>query len=172
MVHSLLLLGKGALKFQSITLESVLHVPKLACSLLSVSQLTKQSNCSANFLPTHCVFQDLSSGMVFGHAKECEGLYFLDNARVSHQPIRKVCNTISKNEDIMLLHKRMGHPNFHYLSRMFPTISPPSNLDMKCEICELAKHHRSSYPRAPYIPTMPFTTIHSVSKPVWIKSIF
>ena len=61
----------------------------------------------------------------------------------------------------MLLHKRMGHPNFHYLSRMFPTICPPSNLDMKCEVCELAKHHRSSYPRAPYIPTKPFTTIHS-----------
>ena len=55
----------------------------------------------------------------------------------------------------------MGHPNFQYLSRMFPTLCPPSNLDMKCEVCELAKHHRSSYPRAPYIPTKSFTTIHS-----------
>ena len=99
--------------------------------------------------------------MVIGHAKECERLYFLDDAKVSHQPITRVCNSISKNEDTMLWHKRMGHPNFQYLSRMFPTICQPSNLDMKCEVCELAKHHRSSYPRAPYIPTKPFTTIHS-----------
>ena len=48
------IVGKGSIKIsESITL---LHVPKLACSLLSVSQLTKQSNCSVNFLPTHCVF--------------------------------------------------------------------------------------------------------------------
>ena len=77
-------------------------MPKLACSLLSVSQLMQQSNCSANFLPTYCVFHELSSGMVIGHAKECERLYFLENAKLSHQPITKVCNSISKNEDTIL----------------------------------------------------------------------
>ena len=55
--------GKGSIKIsESITLESVLHVPKLACNLLSISQLTKQSKCSANFLPTHCV-----SGSIIGN---------------------------------------------------------------------------------------------------------
>ena len=47
-----------------IILESNLHVPKLACNLLSVRQLTKQANCCAKFLPSHIVFQDLSSRMI------------------------------------------------------------------------------------------------------------
>jgi len=51
--------GNGSIQLSdTITLESVLHVPNLACNLLSISQLTKTSNCSAKFLPFHCVFQD------------------------------------------------------------------------------------------------------------------
>ena len=126
MAHSL---GKGSIKIsESITLKSVLHVPKLAWSLLNVSQSTKQLNCSANFLPTHCVFQDLSSGMVIGHAKEFEGLYILDDAGVSHRQITSVCNSISKNDDTMLWHKRMGHPNFPYLFACSQTFAHYQNL--------------------------------------------
>lgn len=56
-----------------------------------------------------------------------------------------------------------GHPNFHYLSCLFPSLCPTSyvNLEIKCEVCESTKQHRSSYPRTPYTPTMPFTPIHS-----------
>ena len=42
--------GKGYIKiFEKITLKSILHVPKLACNLLSVSQLSKDSNCRVTF---------------------------------------------------------------------------------------------------------------------------
>ena len=48
--------GKGSIRiYESITLNPVLHVPNLSCNLLSNSQLTKQSNCLAKFLPSHCV---------------------------------------------------------------------------------------------------------------------
>ena len=136
--------------------------PKLACNLSSVSQLTKQANCCAKFLPSHCVFQDLSSGITIGCAKECEGLYFLDDVEGSHQHSITVCNSVStsKTDDVMLWHKRIGHPNFHYLSCMFPSLFPNTSINMRCEICELA-NHRSSYPKAPYTPSKPFTTVHS-----------
>ena len=49
--------GKGSIRIsESITLNSFLHVPNLSCNLLSISQLTKQSNCSAKFLSSHYVF--------------------------------------------------------------------------------------------------------------------
>ena len=74
--------GKGSICLSnSIILESVLHVPKLSCNLLFVSKLTKASNCCAKFLPSYCVFQELSSGKTIGSAKECEGLYYFAEAR-------------------------------------------------------------------------------------------
>ena len=46
--------GKGSVHIsESITLNPVLHVPNLSCNLLSISELIKQSNCSAKFLPSH-----------------------------------------------------------------------------------------------------------------------
>ena len=75
--------GKGSIRIsESITLNLVLHVPNLSCNLLSISQLTKKSNCSAKFLPSHFVFQDLSLGKTIGTIKEREGLYYFDKTNV------------------------------------------------------------------------------------------
>ena len=63
----------------SIILYSVLHVPNLSCNLLSVSKLTHDFNCSANFSLTNCVFQDLCTGKRIGSAKEVDGLFLLDS---------------------------------------------------------------------------------------------
>ena len=48
--------------FESITLNPVLHVPNLSCDLLSISELIKQSNCSAKFLPSHMFHPSPFSG--------------------------------------------------------------------------------------------------------------
>ena len=92
--------GKGSIKiFDSLTLESVLHVPKLSYNLLSISQLMKNSNCSAKFFLTHCVFQDLSSGKMIGSAKECERLYYLEEANRSTQCQTVIGNSTSSFKD-------------------------------------------------------------------------
>ena len=153
--------GKGSIRLSnSITLESVLHVPKLSCNLLSVSQLTKASNCCAKFLPSYCIFQDLSSGKTIGSAKECEGLYYFAEDLVKEQ----CCNIVSssKTSDILLWHSRMGHPNFKYMKQLFPSLFSNNSLgDFHCDICEYAKHHRSSFPPISYRPSKPFSVIHS-----------
>ena len=42
--------GSGSIKISpSITLENVLHVPKLSCNLLSISQLSRDLKCKVNF---------------------------------------------------------------------------------------------------------------------------
>ena len=61
----------------NITLNSVLHVPKLACNLLSVSKITTHLNCLAQFSCHACLFQD-DSGKEIGRAKENEGLYYFE----------------------------------------------------------------------------------------------
>ena len=55
--------GKGSVPIsEKITLQSVLHVPKLACNLLSVSKLSKDSNCCVTLFYSHCEFQDRRTG--------------------------------------------------------------------------------------------------------------
>ena len=49
--------GSGTVKpTSSITLSSVLSLPKLAFNLISVSKLTKDLNCCISFFPDHCLF--------------------------------------------------------------------------------------------------------------------
>ncbi|KAJ9675451.1 hypothetical protein PVL29_024395 [Vitis rotundifolia] len=157
--------GKGSIRiFELITLNPVLHVPNMSCNLLSISQLTKSSNCSAKFLPSHCVFQDLSSEKTIGSAKEHEGLYYFDETDVLEQCSPTVCNSASypKDNELLLWHKRMGHPCFQSLKHLFPSLcSNKTLLDFQCEVCELAKHHRASFPKSKYKPSIPFTLIHS-----------
>ena len=96
--------GKGSIRiYESITLNPILHVPNLSCNLLSNSQLTKQSNCLAKFLPSHCVVQDLSSGKMIGSAKEREGLYYFDEANVRGQCPLTVCYFASSPRESGLL---------------------------------------------------------------------
>ena len=49
--------GKCLIKIsEGIDLKSVLHVPKLTCNLLSVSKLSRDSNCCVIFYESHRIF--------------------------------------------------------------------------------------------------------------------
>ncbi|KAJ9682590.1 hypothetical protein PVL29_018499 [Vitis rotundifolia] len=143
--------GKGSIRIsESITLNPILDVPNLSCNLLSISQLTKKSNCSAKFLLSH-----LLRNM---------GLYYFDEIDVHGQCPPTVCNSAShpKDSELLLWHKRMSHPSFQYLKHLFPSLcSNKTSLDFQCEVCELAKHHRASFPKSKYKAYIPFTLIHS-----------
>lgn len=99
---------------------------------------------------SHYVFQDLSFGVTADSAKEHEGLYYLEVVtRVDNSPIVGNSMSTSNINNFMLWHKRMGHLNFHHLQRLFPTLCRKLNYsEIRCEVCELAKHHLTSFPRA------------------------
>ena len=150
--------GIGSVKISdTLILHSVLHVPNLKCSLLSVSKLANDVRCRANFFATYCLFQDLLTGTTIGSARELDGLYYLDGGSIS-----KSCNKVSllQNENLKLWHNRLGHPNFNYMSRMFPSLCSNAS-EFHCDSCEKAKHHRTSFRSNPYKPSKPFTIIHS-----------
>ena len=162
--------GLGSIRLnKNLTLDSVLYVPKLNCNLLSISKFTRDLNCETKFYPNMCVFQDLDSGKMIGSAKMCSGLYILQDDISSAIKSQKFSLFSSNNHpvsnkdsDIMLWHYRLGHPNFMYLSKMFPSLfinkSPNT---FSCEICQFAKHTRSCYSRLPYKSSKPFSFIHS-----------
>ena len=67
----------GSIKIlSSFTLSNVLHVPNLSCNLLSISKITHDHNCHANFFQSQCEFQEMDSGRMIGSAREYGGLYF------------------------------------------------------------------------------------------------
>lgn len=75
----LLLLERVQFLFQkTLTLNSILHVPKSSCNLISISKLTHDLNCVTKFFPTHCKFQELCTRKTIGCAREVDSLYILD----------------------------------------------------------------------------------------------
>ena len=49
-----------------ICLKNVLRVPSCKVDLMSVSQVTRELNCSVTFFPQLCILQDLMMGMTIG----------------------------------------------------------------------------------------------------------
>ncbi|KAF7835228.1 Retrovirus-related Pol polyprotein from transposon TNT 1-94 [Senna tora] len=137
----------------SITLKSVLFVPKLKCNLLSVAKLAHDSNCKAEFAHSSCSFQDVDSGKMIGNARVREDLYrFEMNKEVAPNKqsfaAGKIEDSLKEDRDIMVLHFRLGHPNFVYLTKLYPSLFLKKNPnEFVCHHCILAKHCRTSYPR-------------------------
>ena len=70
-----LVTGKGFVVLsKNLIFKLVLHVPNLSYNHLSISKLTKDSNCMAKFFPSHCEFQDMGSGRMIGSAREVDKL--------------------------------------------------------------------------------------------------
>jgi len=58
-------------------------------------------------------------------------------------------STIHNREKIQLYHCRLGHPSFHVIKLLFPSLFNNLNLqNLHCEVCELAKHKLVSFSRA------------------------
>ena len=52
-----------------------------------------------------------------------------------------------KNFEIWLWHRCLGHASFGYLKKLFPYLFAKSDISgFRCDICELAKSHRASFP--------------------------
>ncbi|KAJ9693491.1 hypothetical protein PVL29_012321 [Vitis rotundifolia] len=117
--------GKGLIKiFEGIDLKSVLHVPKLTCNLLSVSKLSRDSNCCVIFYESHCIFQDQSSGKTIGSVRIINSLYYFEDNLPSNK-IAQGLSSISSLfvcDQIMVWHCRLGHPSFSYLKHLFPVL--------------------------------------------------
>ncbi|KAJ7946112.1 Retrovirus-related Pol polyprotein from transposon TNT 1-94 [Quillaja saponaria] len=161
--------GKGSICCTpSLTLSSVLHVPKLSMNLLSISTITKELNCTVLFDSSSCVFQELGTEKILGYGKEHNGLYLLEYGleilskdNTSGQALHS-SSTTSSQQELVQWHHRLGHPSFLVLGNMFPNLIKQCTMsNLTCDACEFAKHTRSSYPPQNIKSTSPFVLIHS-----------
>ena len=151
-----------------VTLKNVLHVPKLSTNLISVQKLTQDLSCNVIFHNNHCVFQDKDSGEMIGHAKEQDGLYYLETPYHLNKTKGRINLTLNSEstspnkEKIWLYHRRLGHPSFKVIKDLFPSLFTSLRTEnFKCEVCELAKHKRVTFPISNKRSPDPFSLIHS-----------
>ena len=72
----------------------------------------------------------------------------------------------------MLWHYRLGHPNFVYLRKLFPSLINKNSENLQCEVCQFSKHVRNSYPTQPYKSPHTFYLVYSdVWGPSRVKNI-
>ncbi|XP_075475765.1 uncharacterized protein LOC142511512 [Primulina tabacum] len=161
-------LGSGSIWLSpELCLHNVLFVPALHCNLLSVSAFNKNLHCSTIFSTDSCVFQDLESGRTIGNAKCCAGLYLF----TMKPPVESSSNAPDhhtsavqsiRNNEFLLWHYRLGHPNFLYLKKLFPSlVNNKTSHSPYCDVCQFSKHTRTSFTPHTYTPSKPFSLIHS-----------
>nr|KYP54945.1 Retrovirus-related Pol polyprotein from transposon TNT 1-94 [Cajanus cajan] len=156
--------GQGDVQITpTIILKNVLHVPKLSTNLISIQKLTKDLLCNVIFHSNSCILQDKKSGRTIGHAREWNGLYYMENLNLpieSHSLISE--STITSKEKVQLIHCRLGHPSFRVIKLLFPSLFKNLNLEsFHCEACELAKHKRVPFPISNKLSTSPFYLVHT-----------
>ena len=140
----------------------MLRVPNLSCNLLSVSKLVFGSFYQFTFNSFGCILRDRHSGKMIDNVKESVRLFYLDSnlSKQIQQP--QSSSLLSLFDAILLLHFHLGHPSFVYLKHLFPALFENKDFDsLQCEICQLAKHKRSVFLALNYMPSKPFSVIHS-----------
>ncbi|XP_049935028.1 retrovirus-related Pol polyprotein from transposon RE2 isoform X2 [Nymphaea colorata] len=107
--------------------------------------------------------QDLVTGQKIGIGSATDGLYRLP-VQVASALISATSGQLSGAEDrstIMRWHERLGHLPFQLIKKLFPSLFHSMSMDsFTCEVCQLAKHVRASYPISFNKTTRPFALVH------------
>nr|CAN83332.1 hypothetical protein VITISV_025235 [Vitis vinifera] len=161
-------IGEGSLTLtDTLNLDSVLVVPSLYYNLLSVSQITVALSCIVIFRPEFCVIKDIQTRQTIGCGIKSGKLYYLDLQSKDSNKLQQALMADGsegekKKSEIWLWHRRLGHASFGYLKKLFPSLFSKSDISgFRCDICELAKSHRVSFPLILNKSPFPFMVIHS-----------
>lgn len=82
-------------------------------------------------------------GMMIGSARMIEGFYYFNDNLFCNEQAQGLSDSTSSvfvHEEIMLWHRRLGHPSFPYLNHLFPSLF--KNLDYNsfdCDVFHLSK---------------------------------
>ena len=135
----------GSLRLSvKLTLENVLFVPNLNCTLLSVAKLLRQTGCLAVFTDTLCILQDRFTRTLIGAGEVKDGVYVYRDVTV------KRGHRVKASEDQAVWHRRLGHPAYGVLS-FLPFISGVKDVPNKfggCDICFQSKQTREVFPES------------------------
>ncbi|KAL6565862.1 hypothetical protein OROHE_004917 [Orobanche hederae] len=138
----------------TITLNHVLYVPRLNCSLLSVSQLCDDLQSRVIFDSQKCAIQDQMRELI-GMGSKRDGLYYFKEESLINTV--KVDKEIS---DLVMWHNRMGHPSEKVVKLLAPVRNCRGSLNKACEVCFRAKNPRDSFPLSDSKSSRIFELVH------------
>lgn len=175
-------LGKGCIQIVTennrlVEVESVLYVPKLRYTLLSLSELDEKKY-NVRFI----------RGKAFVEKNNETYLTAEKIGRLYHTTL-KLVNNVEKDDNaealfstgkyphtnesrLEFLHRRYGHLNYRTLKAMIKRGIVKDNVDFdldnipldeynKCEVCVLAKHHKLPYKKSNYRAQRPLALVHT-----------
>ncbi|KAG7530454.1 Reverse transcriptase RNA-dependent DNA polymerase, partial [Arabidopsis thaliana x Arabidopsis arenosa] len=112
------------------------YMPTFTSNLLSVKKATTDLNCYAIFGPNDVHFQDIETSRVLGHGGTKDGLYVLEDTKLS-TPLASHFSSVLVYANNAIWHARLGHPHSRALGLLLPSISFKND---ECEACILDKN--------------------------------
>jgi hypothetical protein len=152
---------------QSLILTNVLCVPAFSFNLISVTKLIDSMPCCVLLFSQFCCIQDFTNWKRIGLARRKHELYIL---QVTDSPLRFSipCSTsLAFNSNVNkdgfdVWHHRLGHPSIsrlNLLSHVINNLVVPS-INQHCNICNLSKMKRLSFPNSVLVSAFPVDLIH------------
>ncbi|XP_074315635.1 uncharacterized protein LOC141651839 [Silene latifolia] len=108
----------------NIVLRRVLFVPHLTCNLISVSQLTEDTDYVLQFTKDRCLIQDHTLRKMIGVGELRDGLFLLSSASV---------HSVNMLASYDLWHQRLGHPGANVVSHLPLAKSISVNKNLACD---------------------------------------
>ena len=152
--------GVGEISLRPIgVLKDVLHVESLQTNLISIQKLVDAHGWRFILDSDDCFLCDKVTGKRTLSFRREGGLLLLDGSPMQCLASQRVC---SKEERVIRLHRRMGHPPFDLLRCFYPSLCRGiSDKNLFCNACHLEKLKRSSYKSMDDRCILPFDCIHS-----------
>ncbi|KAG7547971.1 GAG-pre-integrase domain [Arabidopsis suecica] len=120
------------------------YMPTFTSNLLSVKKATTDLNCYAIFGPNDVHFQDIETSRVLGHGGTKDGLYVLEDTKLS-TPLASHFSSVLVNANNAIWHARLGHPHSRALGLLLPSISFKND---ECEACILGEQRNKLDPKS------------------------
>jgi hypothetical protein len=152
----------GTLLINDLSLSNALCVPSMKQQVISVSQLTQQTNSAILFLPNSFYVKDLKTGQTTYKGSCVDGLYRWPTPAPSVHTVRKDSPTS--------WHHRLGHPSssiFKFISLHFP-LGTNKFQQSDCNSCQINKSHKVPFHDSSLLSSYPLEIIFS---DVWTSPI-
>ena len=139
--------------------KEVLYVEDLLANLISIQKLVDDHGWRFILDSDDCFLCDKVSGRKISSLRRDGGLLLLD---VSPRQCLVSQRSGSKEERVIRLHRRMGHPPFDLLKTIYPSLFEGiSSERLFCNACHMAKLRQSTFKTLDDRCLSPFDCIHS-----------